>query len=128
MDYKVAYISRRRDLKIVLKNNIGQIAITDKKMAIAIKNLKDESFIKFIFAIILLIVSLTNCYNLAGWILGVLALKTVGYKIISSIAYLGISLGIGNLFKLFIKYRLTYKLEPEDEVFDDKVFLLLIHK
>lgn len=127
MDYKIAYIRRRKDLKIVLNNKIGQIAITDKKLAKAIYNLKEANIFKFFLAIILLISSISNFYNFIGWLIGVVALKTVGYKILSSIGYLSFFIGFSNLFKMYFKYRISSNLEPEDEVFDDKVFLLLIY-
>jgi hypothetical protein len=128
MNYKIAYIEKRKDLKLVLKENIGQIAITNKKLAGRILILKKTVFIKLFFAILSLIISFSNFFNLVGWISGVIALRIFGYSLLSTISYLGLVLGFSNIYKIYFKYKINKIIEPEDEIFDEKIYMLLILK
>jgi len=127
MTYKLAFVNSRKDLNIVLKNNIGQIIITNQRLASKISILKLESVLKIFITSILLIISITNFYNPVGWIFGFFALKYSEYPLISAISYLIFKLGFKNIFKL-IKYKINLSSDPEDVIDDENIYLHLILK
>jgi len=128
MNYKIAYINSRKDLKQVLQRNINQILITDKKLATKIINLKSENFSKTFVAIILLAISVSNFYNPVGWIAGLLCIRTVGYKYIASFVNLFVFLSFKNMYLLYFKYKLQNYIDPEDIISGNNIYVNLVLK
>ena len=124
MDYKIAYISNKKDLKKSLVNSTGQIAITEQKLAERILTLKNTGNFKIVFAVFLIIISLLNFFNVVGWITAITTFYLFGYTLLSDIGFACFSIGFKNIYKILYKYKVSNLIEPEAEMFDEKIHKL----